>query len=68
MAERSVFISKNVYPFFEEVRVQFDYFQGFALSQKRKSQIVMHQNFLKAYPKENVLEISSASLYSLGAA
>lgn len=68
MAERSVFISQDAYPFFEEVRVQFDYFPGFALSQKRKSQIGLHQNFLRAYPRERVLEVSSASLYSLGAA
>ena len=68
MAERSVFVSKNSYPFFEEIRVQFDYFQGFALSQKRKSQIGLHQNFLAAYPQEKILEISSTSLYSLGVA
>lgn len=68
MAERSVFVSQDAYPFFEEIRVQFDYFPGFALSQKRKSQIALHQNFLRAYPQERVLEVSSASLYSLGAA
>lgn len=68
MAERSVFISKDVYPFFEEIRVQFDYFQGFALSQKRKCQIGLHQNFLAAYPQQKVLEATRASLYSLGAA
>ena len=68
MAERSVFISKDAYPFFEEVPVRFDYFQGFALSQRRKSQISLHENFLDAYPERKVLEISSASLYSLGAA
>ena len=67
MAERGVFISKDIYPFFEEIRVQFDYFQGFALSQKRKSQIGLHQNFLAAYPQKKVLEVTSASLYSLGA-
>lgn len=67
MAERSVFISKDTYPFFEEIRVQFDYFQGFALSQKRKSQIGLHKNFLEVFPCRKVLEISSASLYSLGA-
>ena len=68
MAERSVFVSKDVYPFFEEIRVQFDYFQGFALSQRRKSQLSLHMNFGAAYPKEKVLEISTASLYSLGSA
>jgi hypothetical protein len=66
MAERSVFIARDEYPFFEEVRVQFDYFQGFALSQKRKSQIGLHQNFSRTYPENKVLEVSSASLYSLG--
>ena len=68
MAERSVFMSKDVYPFFEEVGVQFHYFQGFALCQKRKNQIGLHENFLEYYPERKVLEISSASLYSLGAA
>lgn len=68
MAERSVFVSKDTYPFFEEIHVQFDYFQGFALSQKRKNQIGLHQNFLACHPDEKVLEISGASLNSLGAA
>ena len=68
MARRSVFIPRDVYPFFEEIHVDFDYFQGFALSQKRKSQISLHNNFLKAYPDYKVLEISSSSLYSLGCA
>ena len=34
----------------------------FALSQKRKCQIGLHQNFLMEYPKEKILEISSSSL------
>lgn len=66
MATRSVFVSKDYYPFFEEIKVEFDWFPGFALSQKRKSQISLHQNFLYSYPNESVLEISSASLYSIG--
>lgn len=66
MAEKSVFISKTEYPFFEEVHVNIDWFGGFALSQKRKCQIGLHQNFLMEYPDEKVLEISSASLVSLG--
>lgn len=67
MAEKSVFISKVEYPFFEEVHVNIDWFGGFALSQKRKCQIGLHQNFLMEYPKEKILEISSSSLVSLGA-
>lgn len=67
MAERSVFITKDVYPFYEEVGVQFYYFKGFALSQKRKNQIGLHMNFGTAYP-DKVLEVCVGSLYSLGAA
>lgn len=67
MAERSVFVSKTVYPYFEEVFVDLDWFGGFALSQKRKCEIGLHQNFLKAYPEEKVLEISGASTVRLGA-
>ena len=64
MATRSVFVSKKYYPYFEEIKVDFDWFPGFALSQKRKSQISLHQNFLHVYPNEKILEISSASLGS----
>lgn len=46
MAEKSVFISKSNYPFFEEVHVTIDWFGGFALSQKRKCEIGLHQNFI----------------------
>jgi len=67
MAEKSVFISKAEYPFFEEVHVNIDWFGGFAISQKRKCQIGLHQNFLLAYPDKKVLEISSTSMMSLGA-
>lgn len=67
MAERSVFISKSIYPYFEEIRVSIDWFGGFALSQKRKCQIGLHQSFLVNYPERKVLEISSSSLVSLGA-
>ena len=66
MAEKSVFISKTEYPFFEEIYVNIDWFGGFAMSQKRKCQIGLHQNFLMAYPDKKVLEISSTSLMSLG--
>jgi len=68
MAERSVFVSEKLYPYFQDVRVQFEYFPGFALSQKRKSEISLNQNFLAAYPEQKVLEVSGASLHSLGAA
>ena len=66
MAIRSVFISKPVYPFFEEVPVDMSWFGGFALSQKRKCQISLHENFLAQSPDKKVLEISSTGLMSLG--
>lgn len=66
MAERSVFVSKNVYPFFEEIKVNIDWFGGFALSQKRKCEIGLHLNFNEMFPDEKVLEVSSASTNPLG--
>lgn len=66
MAVRSVFVSKASYPFFEEIYVEFDWFGGFALSQKRKCQIGLHRNFLESYREHKTLEVSSSSLYSLG--
>lgn len=65
MSERGVFISKDTYPFFEEVYVEFDWFGGFALSQKRKCQLSLHLNFNKKYDNK-ILEISSSSLVDLG--
>ena len=67
MAGKSIFVSKIVYPFFEEIHVTFNWLGGFALSQERKCEIGLHQNYLAAYPLEKVLEISSSSLLSLGA-
>lgn len=66
MAKRSVFISKEVYPYFEEIHVEFEWFGGFALSQKRKCEVGLHKNFLLQYPEYKVLEVSSSSLQSLG--
>lgn len=67
MAKRTVFVAKSSYPFFEEIEVNFDWFGGFALSQRRKCEISLHKNFNAKYPHK-VLEISSASLNKLGVA
>lgn len=67
MAERSVFGYKTTYPFYKDIHVSLVWFGGFALSQKRKCEIGLHENFKAAYPNEKVLEISSTSLMSLGA-
>ena len=66
MSIRSMFIARPVYPFFEEIYVEFDWFGGFALSQKRKCEIGLHRNFNHAYPEHKALEISSASLNPIG--
>ena len=66
MAVRSIFISKTEYPFFEERKVQLEWFGGFALSQKRKCEIGLHNNFLHMYPDYKTLEVSCASTNQLG--
>lgn len=66
MAIRPVFSAKPYYPFFEEIHVQLDWFQGFALSQKRKSQCSLHQNYLAVYPDDKILEVSSSSTEAIG--
>lgn len=65
MAKRGVFVSKDRYPYFEEVYVEFDWFGGFALSQKRKCILGLHLNFNEFYD-DKVLEVSSNSLDPLG--
>lgn len=66
MAKRGVYVSKKEYPFFEEIFTEFDWFGGFALSQKRKTEISLHRNFTDSYPDRKVLEVSSSGLYRLG--
>lgn len=45
MAEKSVFISKIEYPFFEEVHVNIDWFAGFAMSQNESVRSVFTRIF-----------------------
>lgn len=66
MAQRYVFISKSTYPYYEKIYVSLDWFGGHALSQKRKCEIGLHQNFLAVYYNYKCLEISGASLMLLG--
>lgn len=66
MAKRPVFSARSYYPYFEEIHVEMDWFQGFALSQKRRSECSLHQNYLASYPDEKLLEVSSASTNPLG--
>ncbi|MBJ6362484.1 DUF6977 family protein [Paenibacillus sp. GCM10012307] len=67
MAERPVFISSPEKKGFVEVRdIEFQWYPGFAISQKQKSISSLHKRLLNIYPSINVLEISSKSLELLG--
>ncbi len=67
MARRPVFMSKEVFPYYEQVEIEFDYYQGFDVSQKQKSIKSLHANFVNLYTRE-VLEISTKSTEALGVA
>ncbi|MFV0364676.1 MAG: DUF6977 family protein [Suipraeoptans sp.] len=66
MASRPVFIAKNKYPFYEINEVEFDYFPGFATSQKQKSIRSLHDSFTMKNPEKNILEISTKSTKEIG--
>ena len=66
MAIRPVFevaLNKNLYV---KRDIEFQWYSGFALSQKRKCIQSLHQNYLDRYKDKNVLEISSKSENKLG--
>ncbi len=68
MAKRGVFIPKEEYPYFEEIRVKYGYFQGLSKQQKQRSYLSLHLNFLAdpRYAQRKILEISSAGLIRTG--
>lgn len=66
MANRPVFIAKNRYPFFEILDTEFEYFSGFAVSQKQKSIQSLHESFLKQNPQLKILEVSTKSTDLIG--
>ena len=55
--DKKLFVPKNI---------EFQWYSGFALSQKRKCIQNLHQNYLASYPNKNILEISSKSENELG--
>ncbi len=67
MAVRICFISTpNEYPIYREVEVEFEYFSGFAVSQKQKSIRSLHENIYKMNQSLKVLEISTKSTNPVG--
>ena len=68
MAKRYVFVAKSSYPYYEVVDVEFEYYKGFAVSQKQKSIRALHESYKKIYPWSSVLEISTKGLDAIGVA
>jgi len=66
MANRPVFVISNSKPYYKCVNVEFVYNGGFAVSQKQKNIVAIHEAFERKNPSVNVLEISSKSLQPLG--
>ena len=66
MAKRPVFICRKGAPYFFDRMVDFEFFGGFALSQKQKCVLSLHESAKRRDPKLNLLEISRASTVELG--
>ena len=61
MAERTFFVPKISFPYFEERVVIFDYSHGFALSQQQKSIRSMHEAISTSSNFSKILEVSTKS-------
>ena len=61
MAERPVFTVLTTSPYYREEPISFQYYSGFAESQKKKSIVSLHSAFIQTNPQEKVLEISTKS-------
>lgn len=68
MARRPVFISTERRPYAAEWYVDFVFNPGFAVSQKQKNILALHEAFQEEFPGKRVLEISSKSLQPEGVA
>lgn len=69
MAKRPYFmISDTTDKFYKEFSCEFEFYTGFALSQKQKSVKSLHEQILKRYPNRKILEVSRRSENSLGIA
>ena len=66
MANRPVYLAKDVPPYVERVDTDFKFYSGFSVQQKRLSIKSLHDSFKSTYPNKNLLEISSKSENPLG--
>lgn len=67
MAKRPVFISQRSVPYWSSIDVGFDWFPGFAVSQRQKSIASLHHNAMITGNISNPLEVSSRSMSEVGA-
>lgn len=73
MATRPIFISninkqgEFISDFVEEKKIEFKFFSGFAISQKQKSIISLHNSAKEQYGLSKILEVSTKSEIELGA-
>lgn len=65
MAIRPFFMISDKELYLEE-NCEFKFYTGFALSQKQKSIVSLHEQILKKYPNSNILEVSRKSGNPLG--
>ncbi len=67
MATRICFVSTpNNIKAYDEIDIEFEFFNGFAITQKQKSIKSMHKEIKRISSNLNVLEVSTKSLQSLG--
>lgn len=66
MANRPVYHSLNVPPFYEKCDNQFEFNPGFSVSQKQRNIRALHESYLQQYPDRHILEVSSKSEEKLG--
>lgn len=68
MATRPVYTALDEPPFVQRTDVDFEFFPGFCMKQKRRTIESLHTAFLKDHPNEEVLEVSTKSPEPLGVA
>ena len=69
MAKRICFIPRpNKQPIFEEIEVDFQYYNGFSYTQKKKSITALHQSIHNYDKNLKILEISTKSQNEIGVA
>ncbi len=66
MASRPVFISMSRFPYYEQVEMEFDFYNGLSLTQKQKSIRSLHNAFCESIHGKRVLEVSSKSTELIG--